>query len=87
MRNAETAEAKDTGRARRIAAKNVEIAFVDLADKYPPVLSLDQAAEIAGWAPSTLKRKVSEGKFKTCVSRGKPLRFFRNFYVAELFSK
>ena len=42
----------------------------------PMILSLKEAAEVIKIQPSTLKRKVSEGYFKGCVSRGKPLRFW-----------
>jgi hypothetical protein len=59
-------------------------AFAELQDKYPPVLDLRQAAEIAKLAPGTLKRKVSEGCFKDSVSRGKPLRFWRDRFVREV---
>ena len=55
-------------------------------DQYPPMLSLSQAADLAHLAPSTLKRKVSEGCFKGCVSRGKPLRIWRDRFVLELMS-
>jgi predicted DNA-binding transcriptional regulator AlpA len=58
-------------------------AFEPVADKYPPVLSLEQAAEIAGLAPSTMQRLVSEGQFKNSVKRGKPLRFWRDRFVQE----
>ena len=72
---------------RRVGVKNVEIAFASLGDKYPPVLTLEEAAEIARLKPSTLKRHVSEGRFKTCTIRNKPLRFWRNKFVVELFAK
>ncbi len=52
-----------------------------LEGHYPPILSLEQAAELAGWAPSTLKRKVSEDQFRHCVSRRRPLRFWRDLFA------
>ena len=58
-------------------------AFENIGDS-PPVLSLDQAAKLAHLAPSTLKRKVSEGHFKESVKRGKPLLFWRDKFVKEL---
>ena len=70
---------------RPISVKNVERSFATIKKKYPPILSHEQAAELAGIAPSTLKRHVSEGRYKYCVSRGKPLLFFRDRFVAELF--
>jgi hypothetical protein len=53
-------------------------------DEFPPILSLEQAAKLAHLAPSTLKRKVSEGHFKDSVKRGKPLLFWRDKFVKEL---
>ncbi len=79
--------AEEEVRQRRVTVKNVEIAFELLSDKYPPVLTLAEAAEIARLKPSTLKRHVSEGKYKFCKIKGKPLRFFRNKFVVELFAK
>lgn len=58
--------------------------FEGLADRYPPVLSLEQAAELSRLSPATLKRKASEGCFSNCVRRGKPLRFWRDRFVQEI---
>ncbi len=55
-----------------------------LEEYYPPILSLEQAAELAGWASGTLKRKVSEGYFRSSVSRRRPLRFWRDKFVQEV---
>ncbi len=68
-----------------LTAKEVTDAFGSWTDTYPPVLSLDRAAELAGLKLSTLKRKVSEGQFAESVSRGKPLRFWRDRFVPALF--
>ena len=35
-------------------------------------------------ATGTLKRKVSEGLFRYCVKRGKPLLFWRDKFIQEL---
>jgi len=67
----------------QIAMSDIRRAYESLADKYPPVLNLKQAAEISGVATSTLKRHISEGRYKDCVSRGKPLRFWRDKFVQE----
>ncbi len=67
----------------QIPVGDIRRAFDPLADDYPPILNLDQAAALAGVAPSTLKRHVSEGRYKNCVSRGKPLRFWRDGFVQE----
>jgi hypothetical protein len=50
---------------------------------FPPILSLEQAAQLAHLAPGTLKRLVSEGFFVDSVRRGKPIAFWRNRFVAE----
>jgi len=59
-------------------------AFDNPHNTYGPILSLDEAAALAKLAPSTLKRLVSEDKFKDSVKRGRPLRFFRDRFVKEL---
>jgi hypothetical protein len=69
---------------RKLTVKNVDIAFGTNNERYPQILSLKEAAEIAKLSPATLKRHVSEGRYANCVSRGKPLRFFRNWFVLEL---
>ena len=56
-----------------------------LIANYGPILSLEQAAAIAGLAPATLKRQVCEGKYANCVKRGKPLRFITDRFIQELF--
>ncbi|MHB1768436.1 MAG: hypothetical protein ACYCUV_11380 [Phycisphaerae bacterium] len=53
----------------------------------PMILSLTEAAEIIKIRPSTLKRKVSEGFFKGCVSRGKPLRFWSLRLIHQVMSQ
>ena len=53
----------------------------------PMILSLKEAAEIIKIQPSTLKRKVSEGYFKGCVSRGKPLRFWSLRLIHQVMSQ
>lgn len=53
----------------------------------PMILSLKEAAEVIKIQPSTLKRKVSEGSFKGCVSRGKPLRFWSLRLIHQVMSQ
>lgn len=50
----------------------------------PPILSLNEAAEMVKLRPQTLKRKVSEGLYAKSVVRGKPLRFWRDRLVGEV---
>jgi hypothetical protein len=61
-------------------------AFAPYQDRFPPILSLAQAAEIARIKPSMLTRLVSEGKFRNCVRRGKPLLFWRDRFIMGLFN-
>jgi hypothetical protein len=68
-----------------IRGRNIENLALD--DKFPRILSLPQAAEIVGLKPSTLKRKISEGHFKDCVSAGKPVRVLRDKFVLAFFNK
>jgi hypothetical protein len=68
----------------RLSLAEIRRAFEPLQDKCPPVLTLEQAAEIANLTPGTLKKKVSEGAFKDSVKRGKPLLFWRDLFVQEL---
>lgn len=52
--------------------------------QFPPLLSLDQAAQLAHFAPSTIKRLASEGHFRNSVRRGKPMVFWRDRFVVEV---
>ena len=63
--------------------QEIQYAFKD-DPRYPPILSLEGAAQLAHLAPSTVKRLVSEGCFGNSVRRGKPLAFWRDRYVVEL---
>jgi hypothetical protein len=67
-----------------VALVDIRRAFEPFAGDYPPILNLRQAAKLAGVAPSTLKRHVSEGMHKDSVSRGKPLRFWRDLFVQDV---
>lgn len=67
-----------------VALGEIRQSFEQLGEQYPPILDLDTAAELAGIAPSTLKRHVSEGLYKECVSRRKPLRFWRDRFCQEV---
>src|SRR5207248_4071628 len=65
----------------------VRTAYEPLSEKYPPLLGLDRAAELSGYTPLTLKKKLSEGCFRDCVARGKPLLFWRDRLVLELINR
>ena len=68
----------------KLTPGDVTRAFELPSNPCPPILSLKEAAKLACIAPSTLKRLVSEGQFAESVKRGKPLRFWRDFFVKEL---
>jgi hypothetical protein len=74
----------EKARTRRVTVRNAARSYGPLGTEYPPIMSLKQAAKLALLATSTLKRHVSEGKYKFCVSRKKPLRFWRDKFVVEL---
>ena len=61
----------------------VAVAFRNQS-QFPPLLSLEQAGQLAHFAPSTIKRLVSEGYFSNSVRRGKPIAFWRDRFVIEL---
>jgi hypothetical protein len=54
---------------------------------FGPILSLEEAAEIVGLAPATLKRQICEGEYANCVKRGKPLRFITDRFIQEFFAR
>jgi len=72
------------GRRNRkpLGTDEIEVAFRN-DPSFPPILSLEQAAQLAHLAPGTLKRLVCEGFFANSVRRGKPIAFWRNRFVAE----
>ena len=57
------------------------------SDRYGPILTLKEAAELSHYAPTTLKRKASEDFFKGCISRGKPLLFWRDRFLLRIWNK
>ncbi len=66
-----------------LSHSEVEAAFKN-DTRFPPLLSLDQAAQLAHLAPSTIKRLASEGCFRNSVRRGKPIAFWRDRFVVEV---
>jgi len=66
-----------------LSRDEVEAAFRN-DTRFPPVLSLEQAAELAHFAPGTIKRLASEGYFRNSVRRGKPIAFWRDRFIAEI---
>jgi hypothetical protein len=68
---------------RRLSQDEVEAAFRN-DTRFPPLLSLDQAARLSHFAPSTIKRLASEGFFRNSVRRGKPIAFWRDRFIVEV---
>jgi len=68
---------------RRLSQDEVEAAFRN-DTQFPPLLSLDQAARLSHFAPSTIKRLASEGFFRNSVRRGKPIAFWRDRFVVDV---
>jgi len=59
------------------------IAEASVAAGWPPVMNLQEAAEAMRISPQTLRRYVSEGKFKKSVKRGWPVLFWRDSLLSE----
>ena len=55
-------------------------------EKFGPILSLDQAAQVTKLSKQTLRRFVCEGKFAASVFRGRPLRFITQRLLEEVLS-
>lgn len=66
-----------------LSRDEVEAAFKN-DPRFPPLLSLEQAAQLAHLAPSTIKRLASEGFFRNSVRRGKPIAFWRDRFIVEV---
>jgi hypothetical protein len=67
-----------------LSPEEVTNALASTAATYAAIITLKEAAMIARVAPSTLKRWVSEGRFRRSAKRGKPLLFWRDRFVAEV---
>jgi len=53
--------------------------------KFPPILSVDQSAELAQVPKETIYTWSSQGRMKGCSTRaGKYLRIFRNKFLQSL---
>lgn len=59
------------------------VAEASVAAGWPPVMTLHEAAEAMRISPQTLRRYVSEGKFKRSVKRGWPVLFWRDSLLSE----
>ena len=79
---------KDVGLA--LTAKEVAATFdaVNWANRFPPVLSVDQAAELLQVPKSTIYDWSSRGLLRGCGRRaGKHLRIFRDRLLQKVFNE
>lgn len=73
-----------------LTANEVAQTFADaaLALKYPPILAIDQAAELLQLPRATIYDWKSRGLLKGCCRKiGKHLRFFRDRLLLQLFNE
>ncbi|MFN3165778.1 MAG: helix-turn-helix domain-containing protein [Phycisphaeraceae bacterium] len=66
---------------------NEEIRSSVNPDRFPPILTPDQVAELLQVSRHTVYRWSSEGRFKHAIRRGRPLRFFRDRLVQAFFEE
>ncbi len=72
----------------KLTAQEIEQTFKDpiWAERFPPVLDVARAAELAGVTPSTIYDWSSRGRLKGCSRRvGRRLRIYRDRFMAFLF--
>jgi excisionase family DNA binding protein len=73
----------------KLTDREIESVFVDAetASRFPPILSLAQAAELLGVPIGTLRDWRSRGKLGSCCRRiGKHVRFYRNRLIKHVFN-
>jgi hypothetical protein len=67
----------------QLSQRQVRNIFVDTGDKYPEIMTYEQAAEMVSVSVSTLKGWFCEGRYANCVRRGKPGRVLRDTFLKE----
>lgn len=73
-----------------LTPKEIAAAFADpvWAQRFPPILNIDQAAELSQIPKQTLYAWRSQGRLAGCSRKvGKHLRFFRDRFIQTLFTK
>ena len=71
----------------KLSANEIQQAFgdSDWGKQFPPVLNVDQAAELAGVPKKTIYEWSSRGLLKSCAKRfGRRLRIFRDRFIRLL---
>ena len=77
---------RDKLKLNKTSVEGLELFDNWAADKWPPVLTVDQAAELLHVSKSTLYEWHSRGRLKGCCRRrGKHLRFLRNRLIQTFF--
>ena len=74
----------------RLSSREISAAFSDASwsDRFPPILTVDQAAELAQVPKQTIYQWRSQGRLVGCCRRlGKHLRFFRDRFIDKLFNE
>ena len=82
----------DNRRSRRRPAEpqplltldQVEAFFQNNPHSYGLFIDVDEAAEISGNTPGTLRKHVSEGRYDRSVIKGRPLRFVRDLFCLDV---
>jgi hypothetical protein len=57
--------------------------FAGQEDRWPPVLTLEQAAALLSLKPQTLRKHLSEGRYRRSSRPRRPVRFLRDILVLE----
>jgi len=73
----------------KLSAQEIQQTFSDpvWAQRFPPVLDVPKAAELAGVSPATIYDWSSRGLLKGCSRRvGRRLRIYRDRFLVFLFS-
>ena len=74
----------------KLTAKEIAAAFSDTtwSMKYPPIMSIEQAAELLQISKDTIYDWRSRGLLKGCCRKvGKHLRFFRDRLIQKLMNE
>lgn len=76
--------------ALRISKEEIAATFAagEWSTRYPPILTVDQAAELLSIPKATLYAWKSQGKLKGCCQKlGKHLRFYRDRFVQTVMNE